>query len=177
MMQGQYPMMQGQPYYPGQPIAQMPVQNAPRPFYGAPPTQQPQTPTIRRTDVVQNEAPATRSVRGVSSTEERGPRVYQPATAPPVAVAIPSPAQLGVAAAPVTPRDPNLDWSRVHQQLKDLGAFGIRLDRLSSGQTRFVCELATTEFGRSQSIEAQADTEAEAVQQVLAKAELWKRTN
>lgn len=177
MMQGQYPVMQGQPYYPGQPVVQGPVRSAPQPFYGAPPTQQPQSPTIRRTDVVQNEAPSTRSVRGVSSTEERQPRVYQEAVAPPLAIAIPSPAQLGVAAPPAVAQDSNLDWARVHAQLKDLGAFGIHLDRLSSGQTRFACELATTEFGRSQSIEAQADTEAEAVRQVLTKAEMWKRRN
>ncbi len=159
------------------------VMGAPQPFYGLP-SAPPPPQAAPRPQLTQNVVPAapgpqlaqssvptpTRSVRGVAA-EEREPRPIA------VAVRIPSPEQLGIAAAPPLPGASGLDWGSIRKQLHDLGAVSFRVDPLPDGGTRFVCQLATAEFGQTQSIEAEAGTEAEAVRQALAKAELWKRRN
>ena len=165
-----------------QPMPQGQVMGAPQPFYGLP-SAPPPPQAAPRPQLTQNVVPAapaelaqlsvptpTRSVRGVAA-EEREPR--------PIAVAahIPSPEQLGIAAAPPMSGASGLDWGSIRKQLYDLGAVSFRVDPLPDGGTRFVCQLATAEFGQTQNIEAEAGTEAEAVRQALAKAELWKRRN
>lgn len=96
-------------------------------------------------------------------------------TLPPDPVQLPSPEQLGVAAP--RPHDPTLDWEGIRKRLRELGAISFQVDTLPDGSCRFVCQLATAEFGQTQGIEARANTEREAVQQALVRAELWKRRN
>jgi len=141
----------------------------------APPVQQGFVPN-QRPEVAQFDPSPMREVRGVSA-EEREPRSIRAAVQAPTPLVIPSPEQLGVAAPPALPRDPNLDWARIHKQLHELGAVTIHLETTADGGTRFVCHLATAEFGRTQAIEQTAATEAEAVRLVLTRAEQWKRRN
>lgn len=166
-------MVQGQPY--GAPMFQGQVMGAPPARRTVPPVQPAFQPNLPPTLAQSAETPR-REVRGVAA-EEREPRSIQAAVQPPTPVVIPSPEQLGVAAPPVVPRDPNLDWVGIRKQLRDLGAVRFQLEQTTDGGTRFICELATAEFGRTQGIEAQARTEAEAVRLVLARAEQWKRRN
>ncbi len=160
---------------PGAVPQQMPAQQMmPQPLalqaQQVPPQRQPQPP-VRPYD-----AGVTTTIRGVSGeSRPPAPAPTPPRTLPPDPVSLPSPEQLGVAAP--RPHDPTLDWEAIRKRLRDLGAVSFQLDTLPDGSCRFVCHLATVEFGQTQGIEARATTEKEAVQQALSRAELWKRRN
>lgn len=158
---------------------------APRPFVGLPqgsmpqqlPPQQPMPRPVAQQAPAQpqrtpTDAPVTTAVRGVSGEPARPVPQH---VSPPEAVHIPSPEQLGVAAP--RPHDPSLDWESIRKRLHDLGVVSFQLDTLPDGSCRFVCQMATAEFGQTQGIEARATTEAEAVTQTLARAEIWKKRN
>jgi hypothetical protein len=84
-------------------------------------------------------------------------------------VAIPSPAQLGLTAA--RPRETELDWKATRRRLDELGAESFHLERLSPGGFRFSCWLTIGVDGKSQRVEGQGATEAEAVRVTLDRAE------
>ena len=85
-------------------------------------------------------------------------------------ISIPSPEELGVAQRR-PPQNAALDWTEVHTRLDHLGASCFHLEKCSKGRSRVTCLLPTGQQGRSRRIEAEADTEAEAVRTALAKAE------
>src|SRR5437763_3610054 len=89
----------------------------------------------------------------------------------PVALAMPSPEQLGIAAANAPTGA--LDWTAANRRLALLGAISSHRERLPQGGFRFVCLLPTTQADRTHRIEAVATTEAEAVRVALQKAEEW----
>jgi hypothetical protein len=134
----------------------------------APPAQPPLPPA-------QFDPGSMREVRGVPRDDPEPRAVRMPIQAP-KPVAIPSPEQLGVAPPPVA-RDSGLDWVGIRKQLHDLGVVSFQVEQTPDGGTHFVCHLATAEFGRTEAIEQQAATEAEAVRLVLARAEDWRRRN
>jgi hypothetical protein len=159
-------MIGGQPIFfapPGQ------LQPAPMQAPQGPPSFQPYNPPAPVNQVPPRrpvaQAPAAPVFRGSRPEEPPAPR---PAPAP---VSIPAPEQLGVS--PAGKRD-QLEWAAMPKRLRELGAVSCQVEQLPDGQWRFSCQLATTEFGRTYAIEARAETEAEAVRQVLEKAELWK---
>jgi hypothetical protein len=84
---------------------------------------------------------------------------------------IPSPEELGIGSvrqAEVT----KVDWTAARAQLDRLGATCFQVQKLE-GRYRFTCLLPTGQAGRNHRIEAEASTEADAVQLALAKAEDW----
>ena len=89
-------------------------------------------------------------------------------------VKIPSPEELGVARARA-PEISSINWTDVHTRLDRMGANCFHLEKLS-GSCRVTCLLPTGQQGRSRRIEAEAETEAEAVRTALAKAEEFTRT-
>jgi hypothetical protein len=94
-------------------------------------------------------------------------------TVPPVTTLhIPSPEELGVAAVGPAAR-PNIDWTAVHERLDRLGATCFHKETLAEGGCRITCLLPTGEANRHHRIEAQADSEAEAIRLTLAKADEW----
>jgi hypothetical protein len=155
----------------------IPVQNLPTQGYAPqaqrpvaqrlPPAQFPRPQAQSPQQVAQN-PPPQREYRGVSSDQPERSRTLPP-------VRLPSPEQLGVASAKSSSRAATIDWVRIHKRLKELGSISFHLEQLPNGGYRFVCQLATAEFGRSHTIEAKADNEAEAVEQVLTRAEQWKK--
>jgi hypothetical protein len=183
--------MNGYPGYAMVPQGGMPPQGFPPQGYGpqtippqglptqgyAPPAQRPMTqrqppaqfPLASAQPMVQ--APRQQpqiEYRGVSSDQPERARTLPP-------VHLPSPEQLGVASASSPSRLPTTDWVAIRKRLKDLGTVSFQLVQLPNGGCRFVCQLATAEFGQSHTIEANAASEAEAVEQALARAEQWKK--
>jgi hypothetical protein len=93
-------------------------------------------------------------------------------TLPPPPVTMPSPAQLGVS--PLRPAAAECDWTATRARLKELGAVGFQVDRLTGGGCRFVCWLPRPQPGATERIETLAGSEAEAVRLGLERAGQWK---
>jgi hypothetical protein len=74
-------------------------------------------------------------------------------------------------APPAETKDRNWEWA--HRELASLDPISYRLDRLPEGGCRFTCLLPTSQRGLTHRVEAEAATEAEAVQLVLDKAKEW----
>jgi hypothetical protein len=87
-------------------------------------------------------------------------------------VSIPSPEELGVSAAKSAAASVELDWAAVHRRLQELGADFLR-QRLPQGGYRFTCLMPTNQPNRLHRVEAEAATEAEAVQLALNQANKW----
>ena len=87
-------------------------------------------------------------------------------------VSIPSPEELGVSAAKPVVAGVELDWAGVHRRLQELGADFLR-QKLPEGGYRFTCLMPTNQPNRLHRIEAEAATEAEAVQLALNQANKW----
>jgi hypothetical protein len=85
---------------------------------------------------------------------------------------MPSPQELGVADVKL-PANLSIDWTAVHNQLDRLGATCFHLERAATGGYRITCLLPTNQPGRTHRIEAEAPTEAEAVQLALSKVRQW----
>jgi hypothetical protein len=130
-----------------------------------------------------NVAPPARFPTATAQAPELRPTTVRGAMAdhgdplPVTPITLPSPDALGLARVLRAPAEPRVDWEAARKQLRDLGAVQFQCEQLPEGGCRFVCQLATTELGRSHSIEARAGTEAEAIRQVLARAEQWRRAN
>ncbi len=104
--------------------------------------------------------------------DELAPRpAPRPPESRPAPVNIPTPEQLGIAAAPAA--SGAADWVAVRRRLQELRAVCFQLENRPQGGCRFVCLLPTGQPGRNQRIEAEADTEAEAVRLALERAEQW----
>jgi hypothetical protein len=89
---------------------------------------------------------------------------------------LPSPEQLGVAAAQAPPAkqtDLPVDWNVTRDRLQGLGAIGFALARLPNGAYRIAFDLPTTQAGRTHHIEAEAGTEGAAVCRALDMADQW----
>jgi hypothetical protein len=89
---------------------------------------------------------------------------------------LPSPEQLGVAAAHVAPAvnmGMPVDWNVTRDRLQHLGAVGFALARLPDGAYRIAFDLPTTQAGRTHHIEAEAATEGAAVCRALDLADQW----
>ena len=155
-----------------QPMMQQPMMQQPMVQQPLPNRSPTQTPSFRQQPV--NDPPVQTVIRGVSSDQQR-PAPAPQRGLPPEPIRIPSPEQLGVAAP--RPKDPGLDWVAIRKRLDELGAVGFQLEQLPSGGYRFICHLPTAAFGQTQGVEVQAPSEAEAVSQCLARAELWRRRN
>jgi len=155
--------MPGQPQQYQQQFAQMPPPPAqfPQPRSQAPRQQ------FRPQPIAQVQAPQ-REYRGVRG-DDNEPQGLSP-------VRIPTPEQLGVASTRGGSRPTGFDWARVHQRLKELGSVGFQFEQTTSGY-KVVCKLATAEFGRSHTVEGRGATEAEAAEQMLNRAEQWKKIN
>jgi len=154
-MMPQQPMLAPQQMMPQQPQGWPQVQGQPQ-----------------RPQALVNDPPVQTVIRGVSAEQQRPEPLPLRALEP---VNIPSPEQLGVAIP--KPHDPSIDWETTRNRLRELGAVSFQLDTLPDGSCRFVCQLATAEFGQTQGIEARATTEAEAVREALGRAELYRRRN
>jgi hypothetical protein len=135
------------PFLPAAPPAAAPSYN----YNPAPPAAQPQTPRP--------------IVRGVAPEEP------PPPPPPPTPLNVPSPEQLGVAAAkPAT--SAVLDWSTAHARLDHLGATCFHLEKLADGGCSASC-LLPAQQGHSQQFEARGRNTDEAVRLVLDEAEKW----
>jgi hypothetical protein len=116
-------------------------------------------------------APA-RTFRGQAEEEPASPAPEPPVEVAPAPLTIPSPDQLGVAS--VRAGNPtSTDWSAAHHRLDQLGALAFHEERIAGGGCRFICVLPTAQPNRMHRIEAEAASEAEAVQLTLDKAEAW----
>ncbi len=134
---------------------------------------------VRQAQPVPNPAPAQAQAPVPSWTAAPVPpssaprpiiRAQAPDDVPPTprqALALPSPEALGLLQAPAAA----VDWADVHARLNRLGATCFHLERVARGGCRITCLLPTGEVGRIRRVEAQAESEAEAVRLTLAKAE------
>lgn len=161
----------GYSVYPGgsQGFAAQPiVQGPPPPAQFPQPRQQPRQPALQPPpQQITAAPPPQREYRGLRG-EDQEPQRLAP-------LSIPTPEQLGIVNASSASRRPQADWSLISKRLKELGSVGYSVDHLPDGNCRFVCKLATAEFGRSHTIEAQGATDIEAAEQALAKAERYKK--
>jgi hypothetical protein len=89
-----------------------------------------------------------------------------------IPLSMPTPEQLGIVRASAADRG-DLDWTAAHRQLERLGAIGFRVEKLETGGCRFACLLPTRQPRLTHRVEAEAATEAEAVNLALAQAEKW----
>ncbi len=119
--------------------------------------------------VAQQQLPPRRIAR--AQVEDEPPPSPARAASRSVALTIPSPEELGVPQTK-TSEAGAIDWTAVHNQLNQLGATCFHLER-SEGGFRISCLLPTAQAGRTRRIEAEAASEAAAVQATLAKAEEW----
>jgi hypothetical protein len=94
-----------------------------------------------------------------------------PAARPREPVALPTPEQLGVAAARAA--GDAVDWAAVDRRLQSLGAVCFQMNRLPQDRWCITCVLPTAQPDRTHRVEAEADTKAEAVRAVLEQAEKW----
>jgi hypothetical protein len=86
-----------------------------------------------------------------------------------VALSLPPPEQLGIGgAAPAA----DLDMNALNTRLDELGAESTEWRKTPEGY-RFVCKLASADGMRTQKIEADGATRAEAARLLLARAEKW----
>lgn len=120
-------------------------------------------------------SPRPQGVASVPPAKVRGQRPEDPPASErrpepkPVALTLPPPEQLGIGAkAPAA----EIDMNVVHRRLRELGSQSYQLQRTPEGY-RFTCLLPTAHPDRTQRIEAQGATEAEAVRLALARAEQW----
>lgn len=102
-------------------------------------------------------------------------RAQEPEESPPptrpAPLVLPSPEQLGIAAAPPAVRsEGDLDWTAVHQRLDRLGVRCFQLDKTANG-CRVTCLLPSSRPGYQRRIEVQATTPVEAVRLLLARIE------
>ena len=114
------------------------------------------------------------TVRGLPPDEPGKARAAAPVLPPPerlgIATVAPSPEQLGIGRAPGPSIAPAVDWTATRKRLQDLGALTFFMDRPSDHAYRFAITLPTTHPGTTNRVEGQGATEAEAVQDALAKA-------
>ncbi len=89
-----------------------------------------------------------------------------------VALSLPPPEQLGIGSP--APPAADLDLNALNTRLDELGAESTEW-RKTAGGYRFVCKLASADGNRTQKIEADGATRAEAARLLLAKAEKWAR--
>jgi hypothetical protein len=116
------------------------------------------------------QAPASQQrplFRGSMQDEAPPPPPPPPA---PVRLTAPSPEQLGIGSTPAGAND--IDWGAVHRRLDQLGATCFHVERLAGG-AKVTCLLPTAQAGHNRHVEAQANSQAEAVRLVLDKAEQW----
>src|SRR5262245_10614748 len=107
--------------------------------------------------------PPPRAIRGQAPDE--------PAETRPAALVLPAPEQLGIAM--VKTPESAIDWTAVHRRLDQMGATCFQLERSVSGGCKVMCLLPTGQANHSRRLEAQANTQAEAVRLVLDQAEEW----
>lgn len=151
-----YPMDMAQPMQFARPMPPaVPMRTNPNPI--ASPSQRPAVPQPRFRAQGPDEQPASPANRPPDST---------------LVLAMPSPEQLGVAAATGAS---NSNWEEFHQRLDRLGAASIHREKLSDGGCRLICLFPITHTERSHRIEAAARSEAEAMRLALEKAEEWNR--
>jgi len=79
---------------------------------------------------------------------------------------MPSPAELGLGQT-ARPAGDAIDWADVRRRMERLGVTGFQLDRTPTGY-RFICVVG------ARHLTADAVTEAEAIQQALARAEVLR---
>jgi hypothetical protein len=89
----------------------------------------------------------------------------------PARLSMPSPEQLGIAAG--KPATDGADWAALHRRLDHLTPLCCRTEKLAQGRFRVALVLPTAQADRSQHIEAEGDTEAEAAGRALDAAEAW----
>jgi hypothetical protein len=106
------------------------------------------------------------------SDELKASDVRRPADVKPLAM--PSPEQLGVAAAK---SDSSVDWNLVHRRFNDAGATCFALDHRPQGGCKLTCLLPTSQTNRTHHIEVEAASEAEAARLALERLEEWKMKN
>jgi hypothetical protein len=88
-----------------------------------------------------------------------------------VSLSLPPPEQLGIGSpAPAA----SLDLNALNTRLDELGAESTEWRKTPEG-FRFVCKLASADRSRTQKIEADGATRAEAARLLLARAEEWAR--
>ena len=122
------------------------------------------------------QAPAPAAPRPAAPAVVRGQRPEDPPASerrpePRVALSLPPPEQLGIGA-PTPAAD--VDWNAVHRRLHNLGSTSYQSQRTADGY-RFTCLLPTADPSRTQRVEAQAASEAEAIRVALNRAEQWAR--
>jgi len=97
---------------------------------------------------------------------QKGDDPPAPSTARPEPLRMPSPAELGLGG-PARPVADAVDWTDVRRRMERLGVSGFQLDRTATG-FRFTCVFGTRR------LTADALTEAEAIHQALARAEVLR---
>lgn len=115
--------------------------------------------------------PRTQPLVRLQSNDEPTPVRPAPVYLPPaqeqtVALTLPSPEQLGVAAAGV------VDWTSAQVRLEKLGVTCLHQEKLPGGACRVTCVLAAGGT-KAHRIDAEGSNAAEAMNLVLAQAERW----
>jgi hypothetical protein len=87
-----------------------------------------------------------------------------------VALTLPTPEQLGIGSPAAAPA--NLDMNALNNRLDELGAESTEWVKTPEGY-RFTCKLASADRSRTQRLEAEGPTRAEAARVLLARAEQW----
>jgi hypothetical protein len=87
-----------------------------------------------------------------------------------ISTTAPTPDQLGIGGAPAPSIAPAVDWNATRKRLQDLGALTFVLDRPSDHAYRVAITRPPTQAGIPNRVEGLGATEAEAVQEGLAKA-------
>jgi hypothetical protein len=169
-MPGMMPgMMPGQPgfppaqFIPRAQMPQMPVVSRPPATWSPPPGRMMQ-PSVPASAPASLPAPIARG--RIDDEPEERPLPAPPPAAP---LTIPSPADLGVGPSKTVAGD--LDWNAVNRRLRDLKATSSQRQTLPQGGYRFVVLLPGADAGHQTRIEAEANTEAEAVRKALDRAE------
>jgi hypothetical protein len=144
--------------YPGQPVQQPPAQ--PR---VAGPLRQRLQPSANNQAQASAQTPQART----SATIRGQTQEPDPTAARPQKLEMPSPEALGIQRS----RNVEVDWGNVQRRLSRLSVTSFQSEKLANGGFKFTCVLPSLDFPHR--IEAEALTEAEAIDQALRQAEEW----
>ena len=142
-----------------------PQQGFPPPGFAAPPnpgiaSRPPPAPARQPT--------APRIVRGQGDDPQP-----QPAPSRPALLTLPTPEELGVAAARTAGNSAGDEWAAGYRRLDQLGATCFHVERLPQGGHRVSCLLPTAQPSRTHRIDVLAPTAAEAIRLAVERAEEW----
>jgi hypothetical protein len=148
---------------------------APQGPSGPPPGLPPHRPAMpTNAALAQQSAPApTPAAPPRPTVRLQAPDPPRPAEPTPAPLRLPPPEQLGVR----VEAGNGIDWNDLHASLLRLNAVGLHFQRPAPGVYHVRLQLPTAQPERTFHVEAEADTEAEAVRLALERAEQWAARN